>query len=208
MVRYDVKITGCKESQFYSLQAVTNIYWPESQFYLPKRVFSQAEKKELFYSRRCHTVEFQSTATREWLTCILEEKKNGVETVKPKFSMDTLNDNVGNAKSCRWKRFILQFAANKNSPPEYFLKANKGDIYIIRGDKILIAFICLLLIQKKCIQKIIFLKKVCLGVGFPSQVSSSRESGKCKGRVMRQWTYYVNKNYANLWFILLEATKC
>ena len=61
----DVKITGCKESQFYSLQAVTNIYWPESQFYLPKRVFSQAEKKELFYSRRCHTVEFQSTATRE-----------------------------------------------------------------------------------------------------------------------------------------------
>ena len=144
----DVKITGCKESQFYSLQAVTNIYWPESQFYLPKRVFSQAEKKELFYSRRCHTVEFQSTATREWLTCILEEKKNGVETVKPKFSMDTLNDNVGNAKSCRWKRFILQFAANKNSPPEYFWKANKGDIYIIRGDKILIAFICLLLIQK------------------------------------------------------------
>ena len=93
-------------------------------------------------------------------------KKNGVETVKPKFSMDTLNDNVDNAKSCRWKRFILQFAANKNYPPEYFLTANRGDIYIIRGDKILIAFICLLLIQKKCIQKIIFLKKVCLGVGF------------------------------------------
>ena len=31
--------------------------------------------------------------------------------MKPKFSMDTLNDNVDNAKSCRWKRLILQFAA-------------------------------------------------------------------------------------------------
>ena len=54
----------------------------------------------------------------------------------------------------------------------------RGDVYIIKGHKNWIAFISLLLIQKQCIQKIIFLKKVCLGVGFPSQVSSSRESGK------------------------------
>ena len=74
--------------------------------------------------------------------------------------------------------------------------------HIIIGDKNLIAFISLLFIQKKCIQKIIFLKKVCLGVGFPSQVSSSRESGKCKGRVMHQWI-----NYANVGFILLQPTK-
>ena len=31
--------------------------------------------------------------------------------MKPKFSMDTLNDKVDNAKSCQWKHFILQFAA-------------------------------------------------------------------------------------------------
>ena len=30
-----------------------------------------------------------------------------------KTTMDTLNDNVDNAKSCQWKRFILQFAAKK-----------------------------------------------------------------------------------------------
>ena len=39
------------------------------------------------------------------------EKKNGVETVKPEYSMDKLSDNVGNAKSCQRKGFILQFAA-------------------------------------------------------------------------------------------------
>ena len=38
----------------------------------------------------------------------------------------------------------------KNFQPEYFLVANRGDIkfYIIKGDKNLIAFISLLLIQK------------------------------------------------------------
>ena len=50
----------------------------------------------------------KSTGTCEWLTCILnilqcrkiffKRKKNGVETVKPKFPMDTLNNN---AKSCQ-----------------------------------------------------------------------------------------------------------
>ena len=38
----------------------------------------------------------------------------------------------------------------------------------------------LLLIQKQCIQKIIFLKKACLGIGFPSQVSSSQESAESR----------------------------
>ena len=57
--------------------------------------------------------------------------------------MDTLNDNVDNAKSCQWKRLILQFVAKKN-----FLAADRRDIYVINGDKNLIAFISLLLIQK------------------------------------------------------------
>ena len=48
----------------------------------------------------------------------MTKKKNGkndIETAKPKLLMDTLNDNVDNAKSCQWKRFILQFAAKKIS---------------------------------------------------------------------------------------------
>ena len=81
---------------------------------------------------------------------IFLSKNNGVETMKPEFSMDTLNDNVENAKSCQWKRFILQFSAKK--------AADRRDIYIIKGDKNLITFVSLLLIQKKCIQKIIFLE--------------------------------------------------
>ena len=44
-----------------------------------------------------------------------EKKKNGVVTMKLEFSMDTLNDNFDNAKSCQWERFILQFAAKKIS---------------------------------------------------------------------------------------------
>ena len=47
--------------------------------------------------------------------------------------MDTLNDNVDNQKSCQWKCFILQVAAKKNLQPEYFLAANRGDIYIVKG---------------------------------------------------------------------------
>ena len=29
--------------------------------------------------------------------------------------IDTLNDNIDKAKSCQWKRFIVQFAAKKIS---------------------------------------------------------------------------------------------
>ena len=61
----------------------------------------------------------------------------------------------------------------------------------MKGFKNLIAFISLLLIQKKCIQKIVFLK-VCLGVGFLEVESASAKS---------------KKNYVNLWFILLQVIK-
>ena len=66
----------------------------------------------------------------------------------PKFSIDTLNDNVNNAKSFQWKRFILQFAAKKNFLREYFLAADRGDVYLIKGHKNLKSFISLRLIQK------------------------------------------------------------
>ena len=62
--------------------------------------------------------------------------------------MDTLNDNVRNAKSYQWKRVILQFAAKRNLTPEYFSAADRGDVDIIKGHKNLIALISLFLIQK------------------------------------------------------------
>ena len=60
--------------------------YPSGKLYLtsisPKVIFAgtkkffrkQKKKKELFFSRRRHIVEFfsKSTATREWLTCILD----------------------------------------------------------------------------------------------------------------------------------------
>ena len=50
--------------------------------------------------------------------------------------------------AAKWKRFILQFAAKKNFPREYFLAADKEKVYIVKGHENLIAFISLLLIQK------------------------------------------------------------
>ena len=63
-----------------------------------------------------------------------------------------------------------------NLPREYFLAADRGDVHIIKGHKNFVAFMSLLLIQKQGIQKMIFLKKVCLGVGFPNQESARAES--------------------------------
>ena len=44
-------------------------------------------------------------------------------------------------ESCQRKRFILQFAAEKNFSPD------RKDIYIIKEDKNMLAFISLILIQ-------------------------------------------------------------
>ena len=80
-------------------------------------------------------------------------------------------------------------------------------MFILLKDKNLKSFIGLLLIQKKCIQKIIFLKKVCLEVGFPNRV---KFKGKWKVRVPSHASvskYYADKTYVNLWFILLQVTK-
>ena len=68
----------------------------------------------------------------------------------------------------------------KNFRRSIFLATDRVDIHIIEGDKNLIAFISLLHIRNYCIQKFIFQKKVCLGVGFPSQVASSRESAESR----------------------------
>ena len=115
--------------------------------------------------------------------------------------MATQNDNAQTTRKAA-SESVSFCNLPRNLPREYFLAADRGDVYIIKGHKNLIAFISLLLIQKQCIQKIIFLKKVCLGVGFSSQVSSSRESGK-HASVSK---YHANKKYANLWFILLQVS--
>ena len=61
----------------------------------------------------------RSTATHEWLTYIWNilkfrrtffYKKNG-----PKFSLDTLNDNVDNAKSFQWKRWQIFVKSENNT---------------------------------------------------------------------------------------------
>ena len=99
----------------------------------------------------------------------------------------------GHTKRQLWQREKLPVRAlhspicrQKNFPPEYFLAADRRDIYIIKGDKNLIAFISLLLIQKKCIQKIIFLKMVCFRVDFPSQVSVQVPSHASVNKLCRQ----------------------
>ena len=49
---------------------------------------------------------------------------------------------------------------------------------------------------------------VCLGVGFPSQVSSLRKNWKVPVPSHAPVSkYYADKTYANLWFILLQVTK-
>ena len=72
-------------------------------------------------------------------TFLRKKKRHGNRETK--VPMDTLSDNVDNAKSCQRKRFILQFAAEKNFSPD------RKDIYIIKEDKNLLAFISLILIQ-------------------------------------------------------------
>ena len=104
--------------------------------------------------------------------------------MKPKFSMGTLSDNVDNAKSCQRKLFIIQFAAEKNSSPD------RKDIYIIKEDKNLLALISLILIQY--IQKIIFLKKVCLRFGFLCQVSVNK-----KRTTMNKNVRFISGNFSS-----------
>ena len=91
-----------------------------SLFTSPEKCFRKQKKKSFLLSALPHCRIFsKSTATREWLPCIVDilklkthffeekKKKNGVETMKPEFSMDTLNETVDNAKSSQRKRFQL-----------------------------------------------------------------------------------------------------
>ena len=151
----------------------------------------------------------KSTATREWLTYTLDILKfETVETVKPRFSVDTLNDIVDDAKSCQWERFILQFAAKKHFPRDYFFAADRGDVYIIKGHKNLIAFISFASHSKVVHSEDHFSEEGLFGSRFSK--SSFKFTGKWKVRVSSHVSvskYHANKNYANLWFILLQVTK-
>ena len=143
---------------------------------------------------------FKSTATREWITCILDIlqfRKTFFYEKKRRWNRETKVLNGYTKRQRRQceklplKALHSAICRRKNFPREYFLAADRGDVHIIKGHKNLVAFMSLLLIQKQGIQKMIFLKKVCLGVGFPSKVSSSRESGKCECPVTHQWANIV-----------------
>ena len=111
----------------------------------------------------------KSTATREWLTYTLDilkfrktfkKKKNGVETVKPRFSVDTLK---------------------KYFPREYFFAADRGDVYIIKGHKNLIAFISFASHSKVVHSEDHFSEEGLFGSRFSK--SSFKFTGKWKVRV-------------------------
>ena len=163
-------------------------------------MFSQAEKKRAFLlSALPHCIIFsKSTETREWSTCIVDilnkETHFFLRKKRRRWNLETrvLNGHTKRQRRQR-EKLPVRSASFSNLPPkkfpaEYFLAADRRDIYIIKGDKNLIAFISLLLIQKKCIQKIIFLKKVWLRVDFQSQFFQSQ----C--RATHQWTNYGDKN--------------
>ena len=99
----------------------------------------------------------KSTATREWLTCvldILQFRKKIFKNKKPLWNRETKVLN-GHTKRQRPQREKLSVKARHSSifrpkklTREYFLAADRGHVYIIKGHKNLIAFISLPLIQK------------------------------------------------------------
>ena len=140
-----------------------------------KNVFASRKKRAFLLSALPHCrIFYKSTATREWLTCIVDilKLRNTFLLRKKKrrcnHEIRVLNGHTKRQLRQREKLPVRALHSpicrQKNFPPEYFLAADRRDIYIIKGDKNLIAFISLLLIQKKCIQKIIFLKMVCFRV--------------------------------------------
>ena len=82
------------------------------------------------------------------ITMLLEthffERKNDVKTMKQKISMDTLNDNINNAKSYPVTVLHSPFCNQKNFPFGCFLAADRGDIYIINTLTLKISLIILL----------------------------------------------------------------
>ena len=72
------------------------------------------------------------------------ERKNDVKTMKQKFSMDTLNDNINNAKSYPVTVLHSPFCDQKNFPFGCFLAADRGDIYIINALTLKISLVILL----------------------------------------------------------------
>ena len=120
MVRGEKKVSfaACPSGKLYLTSTSTKVIFTNTKKFFRK----QKKKRAVLLSAPPHCRIFFQIHHNTWMINMhfrhLEfrntyfwEKKNGVETVKPKFSMDTLSDNIDNAKSCQRKRFILQFAA-------------------------------------------------------------------------------------------------
>ena len=95
----------------------------------------------------------------------------------------------------------------KNFPREYFLAVDRGDVYIIKGQKFEIFH------QFASHSKVVHSEGHFSEEGlFRSRFSKSsvKFKGKWKVRVPSHASvskYYADKTYANLWFILLQVAK-
>ena len=95
----------------------------------------------------------------------------------------------------------------KNFPRDYFLPADRGDVYIIKGHKNL-----------KSHQFASHSKVVHSEDHFSEEGLFRSRFSKSSFKFKRKWNvrvpshasvskYYADKTYANLWFILLQVTK-
>ena len=96
----------------------------------------------------------------------------------------------------------------KNFPREYFLAADRGDVYLIRGHKNLKSFIEFASHSNVVHSEDHFSEEGLFRSLFAK--SSFKFKRKWKVRVPSHASvskYYADKTYANLWFILLQVTK-
>ena len=124
-------IVGCKEGRFTTCPLGKLYLTPTSLkvIFLPARKSSFASRKnKLFCSQGCHIVEFflsppQYVNDYHAFRNTFFERKNDVKTMKQKFSMDTLNDNINNAKSYPVTVLHSPFCNQKKFPIRVFLSS-------------------------------------------------------------------------------------
>ena len=97
----------------------------------------------------------------------------------------------------------------KNFPQEYFLAADRGDVYLIKGHKNLKSLLIMFASHSKVVHSEDHFSE---GGLFRSRFSKSSFKFKRKRKVRvpshaSVSKYYADKTYTDLWFILLQVTK-
>ena len=115
------------------------------------------------------------------------------------------------------RKAVSESASFFNLSPEYFFAADRRDIYIIKGIKIWGSISVsgqppTYPSKFDSFHQFTFRSKEVHSEDHFSEEGFSWESifkvkFQYKCRAMQQWTNYADKNYANLWFILLQVTK-